>query len=196
MEPVAAQETVLDAGTVRSRLARIYAESLLVAAGKQGPDVPEAVGAELAALAAEVAKNPDIAAFLGNPTISKRVKDAALAPALQGASELLRGLLGVLAQNARLDLFRNIVSEYRRLLDVRAGRIPVWVTAAVALTDAQRSELVSNLRELLGSQDPVLRVSIDPELLGGLVVRVGDSVIDTSVRSRLQSLRSLLLARS
>jgi F-type H+-transporting ATPase subunit delta len=192
----AKHETVLDAGTVQARLARVYAEALITAALKQGPDAVGSVCTELTALVGDLAAHPDAAAFLASPAVGKKAKAAALAAALAGhASDLLRGLVGVLAQNNRLGLLRNVAAAYRQLLDVRVGRVRVKVTAAVPLGDEQQAALAANLKQLLGDREPVLDVRVDPDLLGGLVVQVGDSVIDTSVRSRLQSIRTLLLAR-
>jgi F-type H+-transporting ATPase subunit delta len=190
----ATHETVLDAGTAQSRLARVYAAALLAAAEKESPRRADEAGAELAEFVRGVASHPDIGSFLTSPAVGKKKKAAALEPSLRNASELLRGLVGVLTQNNRLDLLRNVAAAYQQLLDQRAGRVPVKVTAAVELTDDERNKLAENLRAVL-RQEPVLNVRIDPDLLGGLVVQVGDTVIDTSVRSRLQSLRSILLAQ-
>lgn len=189
-------ESVLDAGGRQSRLARVYAESLFVAAQQDSTERAEAVGDELAAFVRDVASNPDVANFIASPAVGKKKKAAALDPALKDrASDLLRGLIGVLAQNNRLDLLRQVSAAYRQLLDERSGRVRVKVTAAVELSDAQKAALVANLKTALGNQEPVLDVRVDPDLLGGLVVQVGDQVVDTSVRTRLQSLRSLLLSR-
>jgi F-type H+-transporting ATPase subunit delta len=190
-------ETALDTGARQSRLARTYAESLLVTALKRpdGPSAADAVAAELTEFVRATSTHPDVATFLASPVVGKRAKAAALAQALAGASELFRGLIGVLARNNRLYLLPEVASAYRQLLDTRAGRVRVKVASAVPLSDAQTAALTANLKALLGHQEPFLDVRVDPDLLGGLVVQVGDSVIDTSVRSRLQSLRSLLLAR-
>ncbi|MBM3980049.1 MAG: ATP synthase F1 subunit delta [Planctomycetes bacterium] len=189
-------ETVLDAAAARSRLARVYAAALLVAADKSGPKAAEEVGAELTAFARAAAGNPGVAAFLASPAVGKKKKAAALAPVLQRhGSELLRGLVGTLASNSRLDLLRGVAAAFAQLLDDRSGRVRVKVTAAVPLTGAQTDALLANLRASLGNQEPVLDVRVDPDLLGGLVVQVGDAVVDTSVRSRLQSLRTLLLEK-
>jgi F-type H+-transporting ATPase subunit delta len=192
-------ETVLGAGERESRLARVYAEALLATVLKQtgGADGhAEAAGAELIAFVRALAAHPDAEEFLTSPVVSRKVKAAALARALAGnAPDLLRRFLGVLQQNNRLHLLRAVAAAYQRLLDTRAGRVRVKVAAAVPLSDEQRAALTANLKVLLGNQEPVLEVRVDPDLLGGLVVQVGDSVVDTSVRTRLQSLRSLLLAR-
>jgi F-type H+-transporting ATPase subunit delta len=188
-------ETVLDAGTARARLARVYAQALLDAALKVSPSAADAVGDELAQFVAEVATSARVAPFLNSLAVGKKAKAAALAPALHGrTSDLLRGLVGVLAANNRLDLLRGVDAAYRRILNERAGRVPVKVTTAVPLTAAQTAELTDTLKAAL-RREPVLSARVDPELLGGMIVQVGDSVVDTSVRSRLLSLRTLLLEK-
>jgi F-type H+-transporting ATPase subunit delta len=188
-------DTVLEAGSVRARIARVYAEALLDAALKQSDaDAPESVGTELDEFVSGVlGKNRDVADFLASPVVGKKAKAAALEAALPGhASELFRGLFAVLAKNGRLDLVPGITAAYRQLLEDRAGRVYVKVTAATELSDAQRSAIQSHLAALL-KQEPVLDVRVDPELLGGMIVQVGDHVIDTTVRTRLQTLRTLML---
>jgi F-type H+-transporting ATPase subunit delta len=188
-------ETVLDAGTARARLARVYAEALLRAAAKESPQAVDAVGEEMLQLRVKLIEHPEVAEFLASPALGKKGKLAFLEPVLKGrASHLLEGLIHTLWQNNRLDLFRNVVGTYLQLLDERAGRVPVKVTVAVPLTDEQQKKLEDVLKESLG-QEPILRVNVDPDLLGGMIVQAGDFVIDTSVRSRLQSLRTHLLAR-
>jgi F-type H+-transporting ATPase subunit delta len=185
-------DTVLEAGSVRSRLARVYAEALLAAAQKQNA-VAE-TGDELSGLVTDVYEKDRAAeSFLSSPAVGKKAKAAVLGAALPGrASDLVRGLFGVLTKNSRLDLVRGIAAAYRQLLDERAGRVRVKVSAAVKLSDAQRDALVETLANAL-KQQPVLDIRVDPDLLGGMVVQVGDRVIDTSVRTRLQTIRTLLL---
>src|SRR5438874_1548600 len=100
-----AHETVLDAGTAQSRIARVYAEALFAAAAKQSAEAAAKIGDELPAFVRELEAHPDAASFLASPAVGKKAKAAALEPALKAhASELLRGLVGVLAQNNRLGL--------------------------------------------------------------------------------------------
>jgi F-type H+-transporting ATPase subunit delta len=192
VSPDSELDTVPEAGSTRSRLARVYAEALLAAAEKQ--KAVESTGEELTAFVSEVLdKDRAAEAFLSSPAVGKKAKNAVLAAALPGrASDLVRGLLGVLAKNNRLDLIRGVAAAYRQLLDERAGRVRVKVSAAAKLSDAQRDALAETLSNIL-KQQPVLDVRVDPDLLGGMVVQVGDRVIDTSVRTRLQTIRTLLL---
>jgi F-type H+-transporting ATPase subunit delta len=188
-------ETVLDSGVRQSRLARVYAEALLRAALKQSPQAALDVGEEMLQLRLQLIEHPDVAEYLAGPALGKKGKLAFLEKAVKGhASESLRGLIHALWQNNRLDLFRNVVAAYLQLLDEQKGRIRVKVTAAVPLTDEQKDKLTATLKDVLRAE-PVLSVHVDPELLGGMIIKAGDTVIDTSVRSRLQSLRTQLLAR-
>jgi F-type H+-transporting ATPase subunit delta len=188
-------ETVLEAGSVQARIARVYAEALLAAALKQSDaDAVDAVGEELDEFVEGVLdKSPAVAAFLASPAVGRNAKSAALEAALPGhASELLRGLFAVLVHNGRLGLVRGISAIYDGLLDQRAGRVLVKVTAASELSEAQRAALTTTLTTVL-KQHPILDVRVDADLLGGMVIQVGDRIVDTSVRTRLQNLRNLLL---
>ena len=188
----AAHDHVLEAGSVKARLAKVYAEALLAAAAPRHAVVE--TGLELSALINDVLnKSPEIESFLSSPIVGRNAKTAALHAALPNhASELMQGLLAVLARNGRLDLLRGIVAAYHHLLDERAGRTPVTVTSAVELSSAQRESLSNTLANLL-KHEPILKIRVDPDLIGGLVVRIGDRVIDTSVRTRLRSLRNRLM---
>src|SRR4051794_17277749 len=184
-------ESVLEATGVAARLARVYAEALTAAAGPQA----DAIGDELDELVNDVlAEHPAVERFLASGAVGRKVKASVLDAALKsGTSELVRNFVGVLNQNGRLGLLRAIDAAYKRLRDEAGGRVRVTVTSAVALSDEQ----VQRLRQTLSAQlkaEPVLDARTDPDLLGGLVVRVGDRVYDTSVRTRLETLRNHLLA--
>ena len=185
-------ETVLDAPVVRSRLARVYAEAFLAAAVEQNQ--ADELGAELNDVLRGILRpGSGAAAYFASPVVNRKVKMQVVAEAFAGnASDLLRGLLGVLTKNGRLGELRAIAATYGDLLDTRAGRVRATVTSAVPLTDAQLTTLTQSLAARLG-KTPVLVAKVDADLLGGLVVQVGDQVFDTSVRTRLQTLRSQLM---
>lgn len=188
-------ETVLDSGIRQSRLARVYAEALLQAAMKVSPQAPVQVGEEMTQLRVNLLEHPEVAEFLASPALGKKGKLEFLEKAMQGhASAPLRGLIYALWQNNRLNIFRNVVAAYLQILNDRAGRILVAVTSAVPLSDAQKDKLTATLKDLLRAE-PVLTLHVDPALIGGMIIKAGDTVIDTSVRSRLQSLRTQLLAQ-
>lgn len=188
----ARHENVLEVTGVAARLAKVYAQSLMAVAVKAGQ--ADAVGDELAALVEATQANPRVAAFLANPTVNRKVKTQVLAKALGGhASDLMTRFVGVLNENRRLDLARAVEAAYRRMREEAAGKVRVKVTTAAALSDDQMSALAKTLSETLKTE-PVIDARVNPDLLGGLVVQVGDKVYDTSVRSRLDTLRTQLMA--
>jgi F-type H+-transporting ATPase subunit delta len=184
-------ESVLGATGATARLARVYAEALMAAAGPQA----DAVGEELDALVDDVlAGRPDVERFLASGAVNRKDKAAVLESAFaSGVSDLMRHFFGVLNQKNRLGLLRAIAASYHQLRDDAAGRVRVTVTTAVPLSDEQTQRLRQTLTAQLKAE-PVLQTRTDPDLLGGLVVRVGDRVYDTSVRTRLGNLRNHLMA--
>ena len=111
------------------------------------------------------------------------------------ASPIFANFLSVIAKHQRLDLLSQILDETQRLHEVRTGRGRVQVVSAKALSAASQENIQRQLAQKLPFQ-PVLETSVDPNLLGGLVIRVGDTVYDGSLRSRLKQLRDRLRQRS
>jgi F-type H+-transporting ATPase subunit delta len=184
-------DSVLDEGVTRSRLARVYAESLLAVASKNKQQ--DEVGEQLDGIIRDVfAKTPQVEAFLKNPTIGPKQKGPVIAQAFANTAEPVRNLLGVLNQNKRLHLIRSVAAVYRDLRDTQAGRIRIIVKSAVPLTVEQTNKLKTQLEKSL-KKTPVIVPVVDPELIGGLIVQIGDRVVDTSVRTRIQTLRAKLM---
>ena len=190
----AAHETALDTGTTNSRLARVYAESLLAAAESAGQTVE--VVKDLDALVDDVIrKSPAVAAFLNNPTINKKKKLPVIEEAFGGkCSSTLKNFLCVLNANGRLGMVSAVRNAVRDITDARNNRLRVTVTSAIPLGAEQQDKIKQTLKAAL-SMEPVLTVKDNPELLGGLVVQFGDKVVDSSVRSRLESLRTALMTQ-
>jgi F-type H+-transporting ATPase subunit delta len=188
----ARHETVMDASSLR--VARVYAEALLNAADQHNQT--DQVLGELASLVEDVYRaEPQFEAFLASGAISRRPKAEVIHRAFDGkASETFQNFLLVLNNNQRLDLIRAILHAARVLRDERAGLLPVLVTSATPLADDQREQLQHDLRARY-DKDPVLTLRVDPAILGGLVVRVGDWLYDGSVRTRLENIRKQLIER-
>src|SRR5262245_12860275 len=177
------------------RIGRAYAEALLNAAEKRGQ--ADAALEELEALVRDLFQaNPKIEALFASAAIGRKAKADVLRKAFEGrASELFFNFLLVLNDHDRLDLLRPILTAARDLHDQRARRLRVMVRSAVPLADDQRERLAQELRQSF-RLEPVLVTQVDPELLGGVVVKVGDWVYDGSVRAQLDSLRKQLIERS
>jgi F-type H+-transporting ATPase subunit delta len=185
--------TVFDDAT--RHIARIYAEALLDAADKrqQTGEVLE----QLEELVGDVLnRTTGSALFLASAVVGREHKRQALRRAFEGKiNDTLYNFLLVLNDHDRLDVIRQVAITLRALHERRAGRMHVDVRAASPLGDEQQERLRQELREKF-KREPILSVRIDPELLGGLVVRVDDWVYDGSVRARLERIRNQLLSRS
>jgi F-type H+-transporting ATPase subunit delta len=101
----------------------------------------------------------------------------------------------VLNEHERLELLRAILAAYRNLRNERARRVRVQVRTAVPLPDDQRARLQEEVREAF-QLEPILEAVVDPEILGGMIVRVGDWLYDNSVRATLETIRNQIIARS
>ena len=182
-------------GSSERRLGRVYAEALLNVAEKRGQ--AQEVGRELRELVTEVyAKDPEIEAALSSPVVKRSAKVPVLEHAFKNnASELVFNLLNVLNSKDRLSLVRHVAAAYRGLVDERAKRVRVSVRSAIPLTDEQTEQLKQAIGQATGL-DPVIQPTVDETLLGGMIVKLGDQVFDSSVRYRIEAIRNQLLARS
>jgi len=139
---------------------------------------------------------PQFEAFLQSSAVGRERKAQVIDKVFEGkASPVFVDFFKVLNQHERLNLLRPILTAAMELRDERAKRIRVKVRSAVPLADSQTNRLVEQLRQNL-ELEPVLQMEIDHELLGGVVVRVGDWLYDASVRARLDSIRNQLIERS
>jgi F-type H+-transporting ATPase subunit delta len=175
-------------------IARNYAEALLMLARK-ADDLP-AWGRLIDDVASAMQRDDRLRRFLEAPQVSADEKNAVLSKAYEDrAPRLFLRFLQRLVMNRRQMLIPDIANEYRDLVDEVEGRIHAQVTLARDVDDEQRAEIARQLSHTLGK--PVVpQVRINPNILGGIIVRVGDRVMDGSVRRRLGILRSRMLARS
>jgi F-type H+-transporting ATPase subunit delta len=185
--------TVLD--DTSSHVAHVYSEALYRAAEQQGR--VEEVRGELDSLVKEVFRRaPALELILASPAISRERKKEVIDQVFGGrASDLFLHTLQVLNGHDRLGLLRHVVATFDTLCDQKAGRMMVEVRSAVPLSDEQRGRLNDLLRQV-AAREPVLRETIDPDLLGGLVVQAGDWVYDASMRTKLGMMRNHLIERS
>jgi F-type H+-transporting ATPase subunit delta len=184
--------TVFDDAT--RHVARIYAEALLGAADKR--QQTQEVLEQLEELVREVlARDSAFALFLASAVVSRERKGEALRRAFQGkVNDVLYHFLLVLNDHDRLDIIRETAVLMRDIFERRAGRIHVEVKSAVALDDEQRERIRRELRDKF-HREPILSIRVDPELLGGLVVKVDDWVFDDSVRARLERIQKQLIEK-
>lgn len=175
-------------------VARAYAEALLAIATERGQ--VQAVGAELVDVAALLAAHADVRHFLATPTLAASVQKRALEQALGGrVQRVLVDFLCLLVDKGRIGALDAIAAAYGELADLAAGRIRVHAASAAPLSADNVRQLTELARERLQCEC-MLETAVQPELLGGLVVTVGDTIYDGSLRGRLQRLRNALMRSS
>ena len=177
------------------KIAEVYAEAYLGAVTDRGGSLDEAV-AEFASLIDVLRSQPKFEAVLVSAMVSADEKVALLKKAIESsASPLFWNFLQIVAKRNRLDLLLPIFVQANMLLDAQQKRIPVTITTATEIDSPMFSVLSEKLRGVLGGE-PVIRSVTDPEVLGGLVVRVGDTVYDASISAQLQNVCRQMIERS
>jgi F-type H+-transporting ATPase subunit delta len=175
-------------------VARVYCRSMLDLAESGGE--AESLLEELHGLVALMEKNDGFRNFLVSPLVDSGERERILEKQLRGKlSDLLVNSLQVLNRHGRLDILETLVEVFRTQYQERHGQVDVHVTTAVPLGDALRAEIEAAAERLAG-KTPKLIASVDESLIGGLVIRIGDRKIDTSVARALRNLRDGLGERA
>lgn len=172
-------------------IARNYAETLFALADKAG--APEAWGGLIEETAAATS-TASIEAVLMSPRVTKEKKIEILSAALHDAPRPFVLFLAAIVRRGRQMLLGQIADEYRGLVDIKLGRVRAGVTLAREVDALTRQVIVERLAKSIG-KDVIAGFTIDPSLLGGVVVKVGDRVYDGSVKKRLAVLRQRLISR-
>jgi F-type H+-transporting ATPase subunit delta len=142
-------------------------------------------------LVAEAVSIPELLAVMESPKVNFQDKSSLVAQQLEGVNPLALNLVYLLTTRNRLGLAGQIAEEYGRLVDAHRGIKHVLVTTAVPLEVAERENLRQALSKFVKGQ-VILESQVDPKIIGGLVARMDDKLLDGSVRSRLASLKRSL----
>jgi len=186
-----------------STIALKYSNAAYKAALSKSPQTLTKVQAELAAISASVNEIPILAEFISNPLIPSSERSACLealykAAALKGVkevSDVTRNLFSVLSENGRLAQTQGVIEGFNELVAHYKGELDVVVTSAAPLPKDVLSRLEASLKQSeVAKAAKVVRVSnkVNPSVLGGIVIDIGDKTIDLSVSSRVNKLNSLL----
>ena len=167
-------------------IARVYSESLFEVAKEHGK--LDRIRDELAQFADALEQNRDLAVFFFSPYFSTEEKESGLKRAVEDADPTLVNFLELLIENHRVPVIFRVRRQFDALYDHEHKRLPVEVTSAVALDDSVVQALEQRVREQTG-QNVQLESNVDPDILGGIVLRVGNSILDASIRHRLEQLR-------
>ena len=174
--------------SVLTGIARPYAAALFELASDA--KAVEATEKSLDVISGLIASSDDFSRFLKSPAISTEDKRDALEAILQkaGIAELVANTLRLVARNGRLFVLPAIISAFKGLAAAARNEIAADVVSATKLTTAQEKELAKVLKAKLG-KDVTLRTTVDESLIGGLVVKVGSQMIDTSLKTKLSAMK-------
>jgi F-type H+-transporting ATPase subunit delta len=178
-------------GGIRASLAGRYASALFDLARDQRQI--DAVGNSLDVLSHALFDSREFAELVASPVVSREEAGKAFAAlALQlGLDPITANFLGVLARNGRKNALRAVIRAYRRLAAEHRGETTAEVVTARPLNDDQLAALKAQLRARAG-RDVTIEASVDPNILGGLVVKLGSQRIDASIRTKLNRLASAM----
>jgi F-type H+-transporting ATPase subunit delta len=182
---------VASAASLTAGVAGRYATALYELAREAGSI--DKVEAELQSLEAALKDSAEFRDLLSSPIYSRVEQGAALRAIAKrmGLGTEVTNTLSVMAENRRLFVVPRMIEAVKGLIAQGRGEVTAEVTSAHPLSDAQRAELEKTLREKVGQQVK-LHVSVDERLIGGLVVKVGSRMIDTSIRSKLAKLQNAM----
>jgi F-type H+-transporting ATPase subunit delta len=167
-------------------IAQVYARSLFEVASERGK--LDTVREQLAAFADALASSRELQTFFFSPYFSTQEKKEGLHRAVDGADETVLNFLELLIENHRMPVVFRVRRDFDRLWEEANQLLPVQITSAVEL---DRS-IVDRIGEEIGRQTGrrvQLTSTVDPDVIGGLVLRVGNSILDASIRTRLEALR-------
>ncbi len=176
-----------EAKTTVTGLAGRYATALFSLARES--NALAAVDTSLATFAQASRSSADLASVMTSPSISRidAAKTMGAVAGTLGLDGLTTKFLGTLATNRRLPSFAAVHSAFAQLMAGHRGETTAHVTSAHALTESQLSALKAKLKTGLG-QDVAIQTKVDPSILGGLIVKVGSKLIDSSLKTKLDSL--------
>lgn len=155
----------------------------------------DALENDLGQMKSAVAGNADLAYLMESPAFSRDDQQKALAAVMDkmGVSDLTKRFVGLMIAKGRLAMLPGAIEGFQQRLADHRGEVVAEVTSAQPLSDGQRDKLAENLKAAYG-KDVKIDASVDPSLLGGLVVKIGSKMIDTSLRAKLSGLQRAMKA--
>ena len=172
---------------------RVYSKALLEAAREH--DEFAAVREEFDALVGALEASKPLQDFLQNPQVESKTKSDVLEELLEGASERFQNFVRLLVEKGRIGELEEVHEEWERLLAREERLLELDLVTAVELSDEEAAGIVKQIEDASGRSVVATR-SVDPDLIGGIVIRAGSQRLDASVRGRLNQLRQELTARS
>jgi len=182
---------VSETASISLSIAGRYAQALFELAKDEGAIA--ALEADADALGAVLTDSPELAAMIASPVVGRDEQSAAMAAVAKqmGLSTLTQNTLALMAQKRRLFVIPQLVQDLKARIATEKGEVTAEVTSATVLTAGQRDALVATLKANVG-KDVKLNTTVDESLIGGLIVKLGSTMIDTSVKAKLAALQNAM----
>lgn len=195
IEQEARRETGFAADASRAKLADVYAVAAFGACEAQGVSIAEFLAEfdEFVELACDAF--PKFEEILASPMVPVDEKYRVVDSVCRDATPIFKNFLKTLAKRGRTEILRDVRRRCRQIEAERKGRVAVRVTTATPLSEDAKTSLAAKLRKLIGGE-PELFAVVDPALIGGVIVRVGDKVYDASIATQLNNARQETINRS
>jgi F-type H+-transporting ATPase subunit delta len=185
----------LNADVDVEKIAEVYAKAYFNAVAEQNVSIDDAV-AEFASFVEILKSQQKLAAVLSSAMVSTEEKVSLLEKAIaHSASPLFWSFIKIVAKRNRLDILFPIFVQIQALLDELHHRVPVLITTATEVDGEFLSSLSEKLRSVVGGE-PVIKNVVDPAVIGGILVRVGDTVYDASILTQLKNVRQQMIEQS
>jgi F-type H+-transporting ATPase subunit delta len=169
-----------------TRAAIRYAKAILDLANSKG--VAEAVNDDMKTIASAIETNEELSTFIQNPTTKVEVKESALLEVFANVNGVTKGLFHLLFENKRFEILEAIALEYKKLFDENNGVEVATVTTAIPMDGALEAKVLAKIATLSDKKITIENV-VDPAIIGGFILRIGDNQYNASVANRLQVLK-------
>lgn len=169
-----------------TRAAIRYAKAILDLANSKS--VASEVSQDMTLIANTIKENKELQAFIENPTLKNEVKNSALSEVFASVNGVSKGLFHLLFENKRFEILELIAVEYNRLFDEANGIEVAKVTTAIAMTSEIEAKVLAKIKEFSNKKVSIENI-VDPAIIGGFILRIGDKQYNASVANRLQVLK-------
>ncbi len=169
-----------------TRAAIRYAKAILDLANSK--NIAEVVNKDMQTISSTIVSNLELNNFILNPTTTVEVKESVLLEVFADANGVTKGLFHLLFENKRFEILQSIAEEYSKLFDVSVGVQVAKVTTAFAMDDALRAVVLAKIATLSDKKITIENI-VDPSIIGGFILRIGDQQYNASVANRLQVLK-------
>lgn len=172
-------------------IAKRYGKALFESAKEA--DVLEETGLELAQLKQVLQAEPRFVSFMTSPSIKQEDKLSMLENLKSGASDLTKNLVSMVYDYRRIANLEGIIDEFNRLTDEEEKTVRATVTTAIELDDARKDKIAASFAKVVGAKKVILDTKVDPEIIGGAILKSNSYIFDGSIRSKIAEIKRLLV---